>query len=52
MTVLAVLTVSAVLEAPCPPFACPTKHTGHRGNRDGFGGFGGCGGLVVTATPT
>ena len=37
---LVVLTVSAVLESTCPPFACPTKYKTFDGF-DGFGGFGG-----------
>ena len=48
MTVLAVLTVLAILEtqwrAPCHRFAGPTN-TGQRGNRDGCGGFGTYGGF-------
>ena len=48
MTVLAVLTVVAVLESTWSSSCLFYKI---QVQRDGFGGFGGCGGLVVTATP-
>ena len=44
MTVLAVLTVLALLESTLP-FSCLSyRKTVPRDDRDGFDGFGGCGG--------
>ena len=49
MTVLAVLTVSAVLESPRPSLRLSCHNTGQRGNRDGFGVLAAV--AVVTASP-
>ena len=43
MTVLAIVTVLAVLESILPSFLFVLQNAGQRGNRDGFGGFGGFG---------
>ena len=45
MTVLAVLTVWAVLESTLPSFLFLLPNTVPRASPDGFDGFGGCGGF-------